>query len=824
MRVDPSELERAASANPEFAGLVESFRYLEQIGQSEPSPRALEESTRRWSDGEGGLVATLEWLGASVRLGQRRNEHAARLRVAEELSGRAAEQVRAAAALVAHLGEAEPAEWLEGDGPELALANLETSPPGCDPRRRARALEAASDLLGKDTEPMLGLLRGYNQLAAADVDAAIGSFRRYTDAYPDDPSGWEGLLSAARRGDDPALLAEAAARLGNTCREPAHAARLFEEAALVFFDRLGDEVAGLAALARSVQFDISRGSSFARLFRSLRETAGPDELTALIDRRLPFAAGPAELVDLRWERARAQRKRGDLPAALGDLAIVLQHEPDHVDALALSAEIAIGSRRYAEAAERLARLAANGAAARERRLASGLMAIDLYDETLGDTARALAIAGELERTGLADLAVRERRARAAAKSGAWDIAAELFEQLMFERATPAERAEAARLALVIQRDERRDPGAAGPAAQILLELVPGDAEALDLVLSGALEPELTRDLLTRGRGDLIRSTSLDPSEVDGLTRLARIAEQLGDVQLRQATVGALVALGHEESASRAELVSLERRISTIPPLPVSNDVLAELAHPEDRGPVSELFALVAPYLAEGFGPPRQAFALSRRERISARSGEPLRDEIAAWVRAFGLGEFDLYLSPVASERLVVLGLQPLTVIAGASVSAPLGPFQRLSLARSLYAARRGLSPLIVLDQQDVLALIAALCSVAGVELGGPIPARQRDFERQLIGLLPRRTRKRLHEQARPVREVQASLDVWVRAASMSLDRVAAVAVGDASVILADTPARELGSPAHEERARRLLSFMLSPEFESMRQRFGVTVR
>jgi hypothetical protein len=318
--------------------------------------------------------------------------------------------------------------------------------------------------------------------------------------------------------------------------------------------------------------------------------------------------------------------------------------------------------------------------------------------------------------------------------------------------------------------------------------------------------------------------SRSPTDEEALQRLARVAEQLGDAPLRQATVGALVALGHAEEASRAELVSLERRISTIPPLPVSSDVLAELADPEDTGPFPELLALVAPYLAEAFGPPRHAFALNRKERISARSGEPLRDEIAAWVHAFGLRDFDLYLSPVPSERLVVLETEPLTVIAGASVTPPLGPFQRLSLARSLYAAKRGLGPLIQLEQGDVLALIAALCSLAGVELAGPPHARQRDFERQLSSLLPRKARKGLQERARPVREAQARLDVWVRAVTGSLDRVSAVAVGDASVILADAPARELATPAQEDRARRLLSFMLSPEFQALRQRFGVSVR
>lgn len=824
VRVDPSALERASSVHAGFARLAACFRFLEQLGQPEPSPRALEESARRWSDESGGLVAALEWLAASARLGQRRVEGAARERVSGLLDGVTAEHARAASALVALLTQTENVELLVGESAATRLTNLELSPPGCDPRRRAQALDGVGDLLGDDAEPILSLLRGYNQLACGDVEAAIGSFRRYTDAFAEDPSGWEGLLAAARRGDDPALLAEAAATLGSTCRDPAHAARLFEEASEIFFDRLGDEVAGQAALTRAVALDITRTSSFSRLLTALRSSGSPEELAALIERRLPVAASSVERVELSYELARARRQQDDLPGALAALDVVTDNDPDHLGAMALYGEIFITLGRYPEAVERLARIASRPDAPAEYRVTGGLAAADLCEDQLGMSARALEILTGLERAGLGSLALRERLARSAGRAGASADAAAMFERLMIERETPAERAEAARLALAIRRDELGTPGAAGPAVKVLLELMPTDPEALDLVLSGALSPELTQELLRAGKHELIRCTSLTPTDVDALRRLARIAERLGDIQLRQATLGALVALGHGQDASRAELVSLDRRMSTLPPASMSSDVLDGLADPDDNGPVPELLSFVAPYLTETFGPPRQAFSVSRRERVSELSAEPLRDEISAWVAAFGLEGFDLYMSPVPSERLVVLGTEPLTIIAGASVTAPLGPFQRLALARALYARRRGLVPLLSLEEADVLALVAALCSVAGVSLSGPVHTRQRDFERLIAKALPRKLRKLLPERARSVRDAEHNLDVWVRAAAASLDRVAAVAVGDASVILADAPAREQPSEVQAERARRLLGFMLSPEFETLRQRFGVSIR
>jgi hypothetical protein len=822
VRSDPAELERTAQLGDDFARLVEGFRYLENIGQAEPAPRALIEATRRWAEGSGGAAAAIEWLAASARAGQRSSEHAARRRLAELLGEGARETVLASASLVVHLAQTEPAPWVEGSSVEVALTNLETSPPGCDPRRRAQALKRAGEILGGDADAMTSLLAGYNLLASGESEAAVEAFRRYTEVFPEDPSGWEGLLAAARRGNDAALLAEAAATLGNTSRDPAHASRLFEEAAAAFLDRLGDDAAGRAALARAVELDPSRASSFRRLFELLRDSAGAD-LASLIERRLPHASDAGESLALCWELARARRRANDLPGAQRALEGVLDREPQHPGALALSAEISINLERYADAVALLTRLAECEQASPEERLTAGLAAVDLCENRLGSTEQALRILGIVEHAGLTTLAVRERFARSAAKAGAWDQAVTVLERLMFERKEPEERAEAARLALVIHRDRRAAPAAAGLATKVLLGLLPDDAEALDLVLSGVFPEPLASELLSIGKTALASSTAREPTNTDALRRLSRIAERLGDVQLRQSTLGALVALG-EAQDRRPELVSLERRISTLPPSSVSGDVLAELLDPQDRGPIPELLAQMGPYLAEAFGPRREAFEVSRRERVSPRAGTPLRDEIAAWVAAFGLGEFELYVSPLPSERIVVLGADPLTIIAGASVTTPLGPFQRLMLARALYASGRGLAPLLQLEAPDVVALIGALCTLGKVSLSRAPLARQHDFERQLAKLLPRKARKLLPERARDVRAAEAGLDDWVRAASATLDRVAAVAVGDPSVILADAPARESDEGAVRERAQRLLRFMLSPGFEGLRQRFGVSVR
>lgn len=824
LRTEPELLESVAAANPDASKLVDAWRYLECIAQAEPPPQTLEEVTRRWAQSSESLASALEWLAATQRLGQPGRECQARFRLSEQLSGTAAELCAASGALVAHLSGAAQAPFLAGTSAPLRLTNLETSPPGCDPRRRARALEGAAALLGAENEPSLALLRGYNLLAAGERDAALTAFQRYTEAFPDDPAGHEGVLAAARDSDDAVLLAEATAALGRASRDPGHGARLFEEAAIIFLDRLQDAGAGEAALTRAVQLDIRRKSSFDRLFALVRESGDAPRLLELCQRRLAVTSAPDEQRELEWQRARAARKLGDTRTALAALDRLTALEPRHAGALTLLGEIYITTQRYAEAAQVLARTSALSDMPAEERLTAGLYAVDLLENQLNDTPRALEVLLALHQAGLSTLAVRERLARAAAKSGKWDEAVAMLEQLMLERVTPDERAEAARLALAIHRDQRSDVSAAGRAVETLLSISPHDAEALDVLLAGSLDTGLTERLLHAGRSALERRLQADPFQLDGLRRLACIAERTGDAGLRQVTLGALLALGHEaESGARSELAALDQALAPDPSRAWSSELLPGLIDPEATGPIPELLQLLAPHLVRALGPDLKTLQVGRRERSLPNSGSPVRSEVAAWAVALGLGEVEIYVSPAGGERIVALATEPVSVIVGSAVTAPLTAFQRQALVRGLFALRCQQGVLLQLDELDVAALIVAACNLAEQPLVAPRYARQADFERQLGRVLPRKVRKLLPERAHAARSAQLDVGRWVSAALSSLDRAAALVTGDISLVLAERPPSEQAplSPAPPtERTRKLASFVLSPEFQALRQRLG----
>jgi hypothetical protein len=102
-----------------------------------------------------------------------------------------------------------------------------------------------------------------------------------------------------------------------------------------------------------------------------------------------------------------------------------------------------------------------------------------------------------------------------------------------------------------------------------------------------------------------------------------------------------------------------------------------------------------------------------------------------------------------------------------------------------------------------------------------------EFQRQLQKEMPRRVRKILPQLATQVRDYGQDTLRFYRAATSSLDRMAALAAGDVSWVLTPDAAnrgRAAASVEGQERARRLLSFVLSPTYLALRDALGMGVR
>jgi hypothetical protein len=397
---------------------------------------------------------------------------------------------------------------------------------------------------------------------------------------------------------------------------------------------------------------------------------------------------------------------------------------------------------------------------------------------------------------------------------------------MTERDTSAGRAEAARLAMVIHRDRLNDTKGAQRATAQLLREEPDDGEALDLALGDAFPRQTSIPLLERGLTRLTEVLAQAPLDTARVERLARIAAYLGKAPLRQAALGALIALGVTSDAVEQELSRIDQRVANVPRIAIDDSALPNLADPEDKGPIAELMRVLATTICEELGPSLAAYGITKKDRIDARLGLPVRNEIAAWAGALGVGEFELYVGGRDADTVVAIASETPAMILGSAVTAPLSPRHRQAVARELFALRRGTTVLRHRESAEIGALVVAACRVGEVALPAPAYAMLPEFQRSLAKA-PRRVKKLLPDLARAVERSGQDPIAWARAAVSSLDRMATIAAGDVSWVLA-AGGRERGalglSDEAAARARRLLAFVMSPGYLELREKLGMGVK
>jgi hypothetical protein len=807
--------------------LTLAVRYLTVRALANPNSEEMLAAAEAWAK-TGALPGALEWLAAALACRDLVAELAARRAISEHLSGETKAAHDAGITLLHHIVGKTTPTLLDDPAPQARLADLEVSPPGCDPRRRALALSGASDLLGGDADPVNLALAGYNELLAQHYEAALASFRGVVTSLPEDIFGWEGLRLSAQHLEHRGVEAEASQRLGALSKDPIVAARFYREAAHLLLDDLRDEPAGHAALERATELDISHKGAFKRWYSVLRGRDDAGAMVELLARRIEVSNDANELSGLYWERARAFRDLGELDRALEEIQNLRLLDSNHVGARALSGEIYIRQEAFELAAAELASLARMDSAPEEQRLMSGIAAVDLYETKLGDLSGALGVLDALQAADLETLAVRERLARAAAKAERWEDTARLLEELLGQRETRKGRIDAARLLLAVYRDKLKQPHRAKSACEALLEEAPTDPETLDFVLDGPFTEQQKVSWLERIRNALLDTAAGDLDD-EQIARMARVAEQLDDLSLRQASLGALVTLGINTEAIREELSELNDRSASHPQIVIGDLRRAGLLHPGDDGPISRLFQHLGPHLPEVLGPTLKSLGVGRRQRVKTSAGGPMRTELAAFVGAFGIGEFELYVGGSEPNTLIAIPDPKLPAfVLGPNLVSPLEPRQRWSLVQQVMALCRGTTVLLQRDVSDVAALATAACKVGKAPLAGPSFSTLGEYERLLERELPRRVRKELIPIAAEISESGAAPLEWAAAARATLDRAAALAVGDVSWVVLSRKERETQQRsfdgAAEERLWDLLRFVLSTDFIALREKLGMAPR
>lgn len=809
---------------------AERYRFVRTVEKDRDAAR---DYGRAWATADGGVGPAIEWLTASVAAEDVASQAAALRLLGQHVPKEASSSLNAHAALLEHVRADGPSAqhgvFVQQDGVAVQLANLELAPAGCDPRRRAKALLQVTDELGEQASKDAKSLAGWSLLASGQHQQAFEVFKAVCDARPDDLVAWEGVRTAAVALGDVHSNATACERLGALCKNDSRAAEFYETAGLLWLDEAKEPERGEAALASGFERDGRRFVCFDRLFRRVRARKDNDYLLELIARRLQYAEDTAEIAKMFWERARALREKGEFEGAMAALDSVTMLEPDHVGALALSGEMAIREQKFDIAAEKLAILAGHHEAPAQQRLVSGMAAVDLYENKLSDSVKAMEVLTVLHTTGLSNAVVRERLAKLAVQIEAWPQAVEVFELLMNDREDSEGRRQAALEAMVIYRDKLSNVSAALPAIERLLQEQPADPDGLDMLLANEQlgKGAVRKDLLDKARVSLVQRVSHKPQRTD-VKLLSRLALEQNDMLLRQACLGACVATGCAQPQDQKELDNLDERIISLPKIVIDDVALARIAHPSDSGAISKLFSEIGPLVADALGPTLVGLEVSKKDRIDPRDGVALRNDIAHWAGALGISDFELYVGGRDPRAVVgVPGERPMLVV-GNDIKAPLSVYARQAVARELFGIRRGISVVRTRDKLTVACVVVGLCNVLGVSIEAPPYAMLAETQRLMSRVLPRRLRRPLTELCQAVAQSGEDPKTWYSFALASLDRMAAIAAGDVSVVLAD--ALDVGRDrletvvSDDARARQLVGFVLSDGYLELRKQLGMGVR
>jgi lipopolysaccharide biosynthesis regulator YciM len=811
-------VEALSQAGPCAREMVMAEQFL--VARASSDPQSAMRAAREWFEAGGKLPAACEWISAAMRAGMPGEERLALVAIAGLLEGDAREALLANAALLAARSDPETAPALaQGESPVTRLANLELAPPGSDPRRRGAALCQLGDALGDDAEPDANMLAGWSALVAGDLERARAGFAQAVEKLPGHLAAWEGLRSYAELAADRPLQARCAARLGALCSDAQRAGAFWEEAGLLWL-LAGDEPSGMSALEEAVAKDPSRSVAFDKLFRWVRSRKDHPKLLALIERRMQATDDVKEIETLTWERARALREHGDNDGALEALQQVTLLAPDHVGALALLGEINIRRGRFEEAAGALARVALLDTAPPKNRVTAGVAAVDLYENKLGQFDQALAVLSGLHRAKLSTLPVRERLARAAARTGAWSDATAILEVLMTERPTAEGRIEAARLAMAIHRDRLGGPAGAIEPLRKLLEELPADGEAIDVLLDRRVQCSDKVNLLSRSCRALLETLGRQASDRDSAMRLVRLARELTDAPLERAGIGVLRALGAADPAAEQAFLRLAAGDASAPRSGGGAPVVAGLRAPGDEGPLGELFSLIGPALTEALGPTLASYRVGRRERLDPRAGLALWSDLAAWAEAIGVGDFEVYVG--GSDPLGVVGMagSPTALVVGAGLNAPLSPASRARVARELLGAARGTRALAEGNDAAASAVVGTVFNAARIPCPWEPTGASPSLERLIVKAMPGKARKALPGMCQAVAANGQTPEAFRRAAIASLDRISAVACGDPLVALGPADASVSGSE-FVDRTADLLRFVLSPAYFDARRALGL---
>lgn len=279
-----------------------------------------------------------------------------------------------------------------------------------------------------------------------------------------------------------------------------------------------------------------------------------------------------------------------------------------------------------------------------------------------------------------------------------------------------------------------------------------------------------------------QAASVFPAAPDAWRGLVQCYVDRGRMPEAALGLGPLCVLGAASESDMRALSRMTPKPASAAPGSFAPDVLRAHCDRSQQGVVAEkLLNAIGPSLSKLYLGDLGRFGVNPKEKITARSGNPLRTFVDRIAAIYGLPDYELYVYRGAGTTVSLeFGALPV-VLVPATVLRLSEPQQAFVLARALGYVQRGLQAVTRFKASELMLILAAAARTAAPNYGSNLadPNALDDLQRRIVKVLARRERQVLQEvSAEYAQSAPVDFNAWYADLRTSALRAASLIAAD----------------------------------------------
>ncbi len=652
-----------------------------------------------------------------------------------------------------------------------------------DPALLSEAAEVAFRTLGDKTLGAQLLVRASAAFVAQnESNKALGALETALEKHPDSAEAAAEISRLLLGQNEVDQLLDVLCQAAQWAKDNERMAALWLDVSALFADQKKDMPAAIASLHRVTEVMPNHVLTLMRLGELYARDQQWAEAVDRLNRVL--AASPPPEIEVRAHLTLARilkQELGDEERAMASIKRVLELDERNREAIERLLEIQMRRKMVTEAAETAARLVSVAKSNAERaealchlaRLEREQKALDPAANAYEQAVTLMGLDGRAA-AEFKDLLLEQKLAKGEAR---WDLYVGALSGYAEQVTDPQKRSA---VMLEISRVLSDEMGQLDRGLAALQRALSADQGSIEL------RAELAGRLKTAGHfqqaiAEQRRLLESDVTRAETWRDMVECWQKQGRNEEALLTMSALVALGLGNDLERATLSSRTSRTGAAYAGSFDEVALRGISAQSGSDSAAELLKTVAEGLGKVYPPELERWGVVSRDRITTRSGHPLKmlaDRVAA---VFGPLEFDIYIHRAHAGSLEIEFTDPPGIMIPAHVTTLRESEQVFLLTRPIVLLARGLQVVGRLAPAEIALLVVAAVRVADPTFG--MGVADDDFLSQQARRVPKslsRRGRRALEEAAPLYmgSPQNDFETWVQDTRRTAARAAAILSDD----------------------------------------------